>query len=68
MKNFSFIILLINAIAFASSCEPAHQGSYEAPARSIDDKDEPSGDLVLKIDSSVEKAIGKDTTKRNYHL
>lgn len=66
MKHFSFILLLITAITVASSCQPAKQGGYEAPSRGNDGEIE--GDLVLKVDSSVEKAIENDTTKRNYHL
>jgi len=68
MKNFSFILLLISATTVVSSCEPAKQGSYEAPARSVDEGDVEKGEFVLKVDSSVERAIAKDTVKRVYSL
>lgn len=61
-------MFLISATAIASSCEPAKQGSYEAPARSVDEGDVEKGEFVLKVDSSVERAIAKDTVKRNYSL
>ena len=68
MKNFSFLLLLISATSVASSCEPAKQGSYEAPARSVDEGEVEKGEFVLKVDSSVERAIAKDTVKRDYSL
>ena len=68
MKNLSFVLFLISATTVAASCEPAKQGSYEAPARSVDDGDIEKGEFVLKVDSSVERAMAKDTVKREYHL
>ncbi len=61
-------MLLISGTTVTSSCEPAKQGSYEAPARSVDEGDVEKGEFVLKVDSSVERAIAKDTVKREYHL
>ena len=66
MKNFSFILLLVITTIGVSSCQPAKQGSYEAPSRGNGGQIEV--DPTVKIDSSVEKAISHVTTKRNYHL
>ena len=68
MKSVSFILFLAAATMVSTSCQPPKQGAYEAPARGNE------GELILgdpteKIDSSVEKAIIKDSLKkREYHL
>jgi hypothetical protein len=68
MKIFSFILFLTTVTIATSSCEPAHKGAYEAPG--IGNEGELNGaDPAAKIDSSVEKALMKDsTTKKNYPL
>lgn len=68
MKIFAFILLLSAATVATTGCEPAHKGAYEAPG--IGNEGELNGgDPAAKIDSSVEKAIMNDSTKkRDYHL
>ena len=66
MRNCFFIFLLVAATTVSSSCEPAKQGGYEAPSKGNEGQIE--GDVYSKIDSSIEKAVANDTTKREYHL
>lgn len=66
MKNISFILLLVFVTIVTVSCQPPKQGGYENPARGNEGSIEE--DVVVQIDSSVEKAIQGDTTKRDYHL
>jgi hypothetical protein len=66
MRTFSFILLLITSVTVVSSCQPAKQGGYDAPGnRNEGQFDE---NMILNVDSSIEKAIEHDTTKRDYHL
>ncbi|HLP18782.1 MAG TPA: hypothetical protein VK174_00700 [Chitinophagales bacterium] len=67
MKLLAYILLVTTATLAGTACEHAHPGGYEAPvngkgSRSFNE------DVVVKIDSSVEKAIANDTTKRVYTL
>jgi hypothetical protein len=67
MKAIVYILTITAAVAFSAACEHAHPGGYEAPSG----KNENGGskeNIVVQIDSSVEKAIANDTTKRVYNL
>lgn len=67
MKTVVYIITIVAAVAVGTACEHAHPGGYEAPGnRATSNSFEQ--DVVVKIDSSVEKAIAHDTTKRVYNL
>lgn len=67
MKLFTYILLVATATLAGTACEPAHPGGYSAPSKG-NGSEAFEQDVVVKIDSSVEKAIANDTTKRVYTL
>ncbi|HLP51204.1 MAG TPA: hypothetical protein VK154_10000 [Chitinophagales bacterium] len=67
MKSFTYIFLVATATLTGTACEHAHPGGYSAPGKGAESNSFEE-DVVVKIDSSVEKAIANDTTKRVYTL
>ena len=63
MRTFYFILLVISASVVSTACQPPRKETYDAPAVTYDGKIDES--VPLKIDSSIEKAVGKrDSSKR----
>jgi hypothetical protein len=67
MKAFVYILTIATAVTVSTACEHAHPGGYEAPAGK-NANGSAKENIVVQIDSSVEKAIANDTTKRVYNL
>jgi hypothetical protein len=49
-------------VAVTTACKPPKKESYDAPAITYDGK--VNENIPLKIDSSIEKAVAKDSLKR----
>ncbi len=62
MRTFYFILLVISASVVSTACQPPRKETYDAPAVTYDGKIDEN--IPLKIDSSVEKAVSRDSSKR----
>lgn len=62
MKLFTYILLVATATLAGTACEHAHPGGYSAPGKGAESNSFEQ-DVVVKIDSSVEKALKHNTNK-----
>lgn len=62
MRMFRFLFLILCAVVITTACKPPKKESYDAPAITYDGK--VNENIPLKIDSSIEKAVAKDSLKR----